>query len=119
VASINDIVQGGENVIACVKRGVLLWRIYYGDGSHVCSEDTDWEDAPSDNVQVVLAFRLSPRGDRLWCDLDTGDDEYRLEGHKQVKRGAWCDDYQRIWLDAYNEKNRMFAKPIAEVLDGR
>ncbi len=32
------------------------WRIYYGDGTVVDSRSMDWDDAPSDDVQVVVVF---------------------------------------------------------------
>jgi len=105
-------------VVATVTRGPLFWRIYYGDGSHVRSEDLQWDEAPSDNVQAVLVFRLSPRGDCLHSEARAGTDEYRLEGHDEVKIGKWCTDIDRIMVDVNAEQRRQLARPIAEIIGG-
>ncbi len=94
--------QQRETAFAVIRRGVRSWRVYYGDGSFVSSDDVAWEDCPSDDVQVVLQFRLSPTGDRLWCDVLSGDDEYKLEGSDHVKVGQYAtwETYDRIFNEA-------------------
>lgn len=40
------------------------WRLYYGDGTTLDSRESSWEDAPAENVQVLIRFheRLDKRG---------------------------------------------------------
>lgn len=94
MSAVNERTATGERVVVAIRRGVWRWAVYYGDGSMYWSDEvgTTWDRCPDDDVQVVLQFRLSPRGDRLWCDLLTGDDEYRLEGYDHVKYGRQVDD---------------------------
>ena len=52
---------------------MILWRIYYGDGSTFSSEDGSWEQAPSDDVQVVVVGDPSEVWGRF---LEQGYDYY-------------------------------------------
>lgn len=35
---------------------IVGWRLYYGDGSTIDSRASDWESAPCEDVQVLVAF---------------------------------------------------------------
>ena len=101
-----DTSQQAETVVAAITRGVIKWRVYYGDGSVARSEDVSWDACEQDHVQVVTQFRLSLSGDRLMAEMQSGDDEYRLEGHDQVKVGQFAPwkVYDAIFSRANQDK---------------
>ena len=108
---VNETIGARETVVAVIKRGIVKWKIYYGDGSVVCSEETTWDECPDHDVQVVLLFRESDAGGRLYCDILSEDDEYRLPENDHVKYGKWAKDnetYQDIYRLALNEVSRVF-----------
>ena len=98
---------------------VRLWRIWYGNGTTFDSNDGTWEEAPSDNVQVVILYedwndlQGRPRrfvmsgSDYYFKDEDlfghSFDDETKTRG--TVKRGKWLTDeaYEAIRLKAMEE----------------
>lgn len=107
MSSISESSANSETVAIALKRGVTHWRIYYGDGSHVDSSNSTWEDCQDYDVQVVVQFRLSPSGDRLMCEMMSGDDHYYLEGHDRVKYGEYAEwsVYDEIFTRASEYKN--------------
>jgi hypothetical protein len=66
---------------------VVRWRIYYPD-SVWDSADGPWDDAPSDNVQIVMLYH-EPEPYRT---VMMGEDEFRLTPNSSVKYGKWMDD---------------------------
>ena len=52
---------------------MIEWQIFYGDGSTFNSDDGDWEDAPANDVQVVI-FKENDR----WV-LRHGGDFFRMD----------------------------------------
>ena len=36
------------------------WKIWYGDGTMACSKDISWQDAPDQNVQLVMLYQNRP-----------------------------------------------------------
>lgn len=38
---------------------IVGWRLYYGDGTTIDSRERDWETAPREDVQVLVAFHDS------------------------------------------------------------
>lgn len=66
---------------------VLGWCLYYSDGSIVHSDDSTWEDAPSEDVQVLEILHEAP-----YRTLFTGWDVYDLPGSATVKYGRWMEN---------------------------
>lgn len=108
---INETIGTRETVVAVIKRGICKWRIFYGDGTVINSEDCSWEDCSDQDVQVVLLFKESDAGGRLYCDILSEDDEYKLPGNDHVKYGKWAKDdetYQDIYRQALIEVSKVF-----------
>lgn len=60
---------------------VRLWRIYYGDGSTFDSNDGTWEEAPSENVQIVSLYEAtSDAQGRPTRYVFSGSDYYFKDG---------------------------------------
>lgn len=64
------------------------WRLWYSDGSTFSSFDGTWEEAPSNDVQV-LEILQKPKPYRT---LNYGIDEYKLPNNDLVKLGAWMQE---------------------------
>lgn len=65
---------------------ILGWRLHYGDGSTFTNLDGEWEQAPSENVQVLEYLH-----DTTYRTLVYGVDEYRLTPAHACKFGKWMD----------------------------
>jgi len=90
---------------------VIAWKIWYGDGSGVSSKDVAWEEAPDQDVQIVMLYyrrldgmgrhcrRVMSGADYYWKDgeeFDETNDWGEVRG--SVKYGKWTDEanYNRL-----------------------
>lgn len=68
------------------------WRITYSDGSTFDSTMGGWQDAPDDDIQVVVYFTEDDKDRRCY---DTGDDagegvyHFLLDRSLPTKQGRW------------------------------
>lgn len=74
---------------------IIGWRIYYGDGSVFTSADGSWDDAPSEDVQILEYVHAEP-----YHTLCLGEDEYFLTPDSSVKYGKWADT---AWFESLRE----------------
>jgi len=54
---------------------IIGWKLYYGDGTVVCSMQAYWSEAPSHNIQVLIVFFQETY--RIHRDGDWYEDNYR------------------------------------------
>lgn len=100
----------------CVT-GVNYWKIYYVDATIITARQMDWEDAPSDNVLVVLLFFRSPHPaaprarlhgfNYYWKDGDTfGFSRISPDfARGNVKNGVWVSDEIWHWANLVSRKD--------------
>jgi hypothetical protein len=69
-----------------VSQPIVNWRLWYSDGSSVASWESSWEDAPTDDIQLLILHH-----DAEHCTIIMGEDEYYLPGETAVKYGKWMD----------------------------
>lgn len=65
---------------------VIGWRLWYGDGTIVSSDQSSWDAAPDQNVQVLEWLHEPP-----YRTLCYGEDEYRLTPDATPKFGRWME----------------------------
>jgi hypothetical protein len=65
---------------------VIAWKMYYSD-SEISSEESSWEDAPSEDVQAVFYIHGEP-----YLTTSSGVDEYFMPGSDHVKYGKYMTD---------------------------
>jgi hypothetical protein len=91
------------------------WTIVYGDGRWISGDTLGaWVAAPSENVQVIIAWVPPAIDERRWTGvadrlLWTGDDTYDPFGTGRPKRGRLLPDaaYHRLWNQAaYGPRRR-------------
>ena len=78
-----------------MDRPVVSWRIYYPD-SVFTSDDGSWDEAPNENVQIIMLFH-EPEPYRT---VLMGEDEFRLTPESSVKYGKWMPDDEYFSLVA-------------------
>lgn len=66
---------------------VIGWRIIYGDGSVYSSDDGTWDDAPSNDVQILEYLHEPP-----YRTFTYAEDEYQLTPEHSKKFGAWMEE---------------------------
>lgn len=103
---------------------VIYWRIYYGDYTNWSSSDGSWQDAPDDDVQIVVLWRMDTAtrmmsgADYYWCDPLHKDPFGRTndhgETHGDLKTGKWVsdEDFDTIRLIATNDA-QFFEPPLS------
>lgn len=99
-----------DPILVSSVTGVKYWKIFYGDTTVITKRMMNFEDAPTENVQVILLFFASghpafPRArlhghDFYWKDGDTwgfsNTDPSLVSGH--VKTGSWVSDDIWQWI---------------------
>lgn len=101
---------------------IIGWKIYYGDGSVVSSKEISWQEAKSDDVQVLIVYyeetyKIWRDGKQLeenYRDMYFGKDYYWQFGNgqahnvpedvdvklgKELEQAKWRSIYNRVLSD--------------------
>ncbi len=112
-----EIVSSIPDIDAQCVTGVDYWKIYYNDATIITARQMNWEDAPSDNVLVVLLFFRKPHPAAPRARLH-GYDYYWKNGnvfgfsrtnlnfaHGSIKNGVWVSDEIWQWANLVSRKD--------------
>jgi hypothetical protein len=79
-----SVMKWGEDwhLVASGEKEMRGWRLYYGDGSTFDSWEGSWEEAPSDNVQILMLYFEPPYKSQI-----AGWDDYELPPSSEKKYG--------------------------------
>ena len=82
---------------------MIEWSVWYSFGRVDGVGASEWRAAPTEDVQVVVEWRVPVGGERKFANVTdrmiwTGTDEYNPFGYG-IKYGAWMadEDYQDVW----------------------
>lgn len=94
-----------------MARKLVGWKIWYSDGSTFSSAQGKWEDAPIDDIQILMRYydngkREIVQGvDIYFIEEFHGDEARKLKWIKFGKE-IKADEYIRITKVALNDKER-------------